>query len=615
MKISVVDLCVIVIYLIMMMAVGVVFKRFNRNANDFVRSGCRATWWLVGASCFMSTFSAWTFTGGAGVAYLAGWSFTIIFIMNALGFLIQGLFLAPWCRQLRAISLPEIIRRRFNVTTQQFIAYLELVGNVIGSGITLYGLAVFTSVMVGINIHIIILVLGFVVVFYSFSSGNWAVLATDFIQSIILFPVTLLIAFLALYKVGGLSGLEAKVAAMGLTNNYSLFNTKEFAGQVNDFTALWAIGILIGKLIEFMGLGAAKRYFGVKDGREASKAAFLASGLMLIGAFIWVVPPMVARLFYADKVMASPLANPIEASYATVCLEFLPTGMVGLVLVTMFSATMSSMDTGLNLNSAIIINDVYPALCKRFGKTPKPVSSLLPLAKICTIILGAMIVMLALCFSQLKGVGMFRLMMELTAIFGSIIGVPMLLGMFIKKAPAWSGIVSIAVGAIPSAIGFFSGSSVFSDIPLLATPWTFQTRVFMNVAVTSAAFLLTMPFYRPSEKYKQQVDEFFTTMKTPVDFEKEVGGSVDISQLIIIGGFTMITGVLINLLHFVPGLSTADRYGIIFVSTAIMLTGLFLYIAGKRSYKTLQSTGKSDSGRITEENLIEMDIDMDGNQA
>lgn len=606
MKVSIVDLIVIAVYLVLMMIIGVVFQRFNRNADDFVRSGCKATWWLTGASCFMSIFSAWTFTGGAGVAYEAGWSFTILFVMNAVGFAVQGLFLAPWFRQLRAVSVPEVIRRRFDVNTQQFIAYLGMLTGVFGAAITLYGLAVFTSAMTGFDVRAIIVALGFVVVFYSFTSGSWAVMATDFIQAIVLFPVTLLITFLALYKVGGLGGLETKIAEMGLTNHFRLFNTKEFAGQMNDFTMFWAVGIFLGKSVEFIGMGASRRYFTVKDGREASKAAFLAAVLMIAGAFLWAIPPMVARLFFADKVMASGLANPIEASYAVICAEFLPQGLIGLVLVAMFSATMSSMDVGLNSNAAIIINDAYPALCRRLGWQQRQGAAMVRFAKVWTLILGAIIILLALNFSQLKGVGMFRLMLELSAIFGSVIGVPMVLGLFLKKTPPWAASFTIMIGAIPSTLGFLSGSTMFAGLPLLATPWNYQVRVIVNIVVTTAVFLLSMRFYRPVETYRRQVEEFFTVMRTPVDFEKEIGGNVDISQLVIIGGFSMLTGLLIALLHLVPNLTWIDRGGITFVSVSILISGLLLFIAGKRSQRALRQLNQ----RTREENSAPLEPDL-----
>ncbi|MBT5168557.1 MAG: transporter, partial [Opitutales bacterium] len=63
-----VEYIVIISYLILLLAVGWYFKRFNKDTNDFLKGGCRGTWWLVGMSSFMSAFSAWTFTGAAGVA-------------------------------------------------------------------------------------------------------------------------------------------------------------------------------------------------------------------------------------------------------------------------------------------------------------------------------------------------------------------------------------------------------------------------------------------------------------------------------------------------------------------------------------------------------------------
>jgi hypothetical protein len=64
-KIGITDAVVILGYLVVMVLLGIAFKRFTRDANDFVRSGCRATWWLVGSSSYMAAFSAWTFTRGA----------------------------------------------------------------------------------------------------------------------------------------------------------------------------------------------------------------------------------------------------------------------------------------------------------------------------------------------------------------------------------------------------------------------------------------------------------------------------------------------------------------------------------------------------------------------
>jgi solute:Na+ symporter, SSS family len=584
-SISIIDYIVIGVYLVSMVLVGIVFKRFNQNTDDFVRSGCRATWWLVGTSSFMTAFSAWTFTGAAGAAYEAGWSFTVIFATNAIGFLVQALFLAPWFRQLRAVSIPEVVKRRFNVQTQQFVAYLGSFVGIFGAAITLYGLAVFTAAVFGMNIKVVIIALGVVVLFYSCTSGNWAVMATDFIQAIILFPLTLLIAILALIEIGGVGGLMHEIEVQGLTEQYKLFNTGEFNDRVIDFSLMWGLGLLIFKCCGYMGLSASRRYFAVKDGKEAKKAAWLAFFLMLGGTFIWIIPPMVARLRFADAVMSVGGSKPAETAFAIISMKLLPQGMVGLMVVAMFAATMSSMDTGLNTNAAVFINDIYPALCRVFRKKALEGRRLLFLAQAWTLVLGSIIIAIAINFSQLKGVGVFRLMQELGAVFGSVVGVPMLLGLFIRKTPPWSAMAAILIAAIPSAIGYMSGSKIFADIPLLAEPWKIYVRFFLNAGVGGSVFIASALFYKYSPKeYMRHLNAFFTCMKTPVDFEKEVGGAVDLSQLLIVGAFTGIIGLLICLLTFIPNSwGFGGRSGILFVGGTITGVGLLLFLAGRRS--------------------------------
>ena len=85
-----IEYCVIGVYLLLLIAVGWVVKRYNRDDSDYFRNGCKGTWWLVGASAFMVQFSAWTFTGAAGAAYEAGWSVMVIFLANAAGYFVAA---------------------------------------------------------------------------------------------------------------------------------------------------------------------------------------------------------------------------------------------------------------------------------------------------------------------------------------------------------------------------------------------------------------------------------------------------------------------------------------------------------------------------------------------
>src|SRR5262245_65047027 len=71
-SVHVIDYVVLVCYLLLMAGIGAYFMRFMRVGADFLKGGNRVEWWVAGMASFMSGFSVWTFTGGAGFAYRQG---------------------------------------------------------------------------------------------------------------------------------------------------------------------------------------------------------------------------------------------------------------------------------------------------------------------------------------------------------------------------------------------------------------------------------------------------------------------------------------------------------------------------------------------------------------
>ncbi len=100
-------------YLVTLVSVGLVFRRFSSDTSDYFRAGGKAAWWLIGGSVFMRGFSAWTFTGAAGAAFQAGWSLPMMFGANVVGFLTVAAVSGGWFRQLRCITSVDMIRLRF----------------------------------------------------------------------------------------------------------------------------------------------------------------------------------------------------------------------------------------------------------------------------------------------------------------------------------------------------------------------------------------------------------------------------------------------------------------------------------------------------------------------
>lgn len=608
----IVEYIVIAGYLAFLVLMGLVFRSFNSNVSDYFRSGCKATWWLVGASAFMGVFSAWTFTGAAGSAFESGWSILIIFLGNVVAFGVHALMLAPWFRQLRAVTAPEVIKKRFGPGTQQVYAWLYAVLGMLQAAVWLWSLSVFIAAVFDWNtvaqslgmteVQFIIAVVGLVVLTYSVSGGSWAVMATDVIQSVVLIPLTILVAFLCIIEIGGISNLFSGIRDAGLEDKFHIISPPGELQPQEDhpdfwkYTWIFAWATLIYKVVTFSTIDVAQKYFGVKDGKEARLAALLAGGLMLLGMGFWFVPPIVARLLWSDEVLAMDLSKPAEGAYAVAGMKVLPTGLVGLMIVSMLSATMSSMDSGLNKNAAVFTRDIIPFFKRLTGTAEFSARASFLIAQVTSFILGVSIIGIALYFAKRGesggGKGVFEMMLDIGAMLSLPMAVPLALGLFIKRVPAWSAFVSVAAGVVPSAIALLASKDVFSDqlvnalpgflSPLFDSSWPYHLKVFINLGVGSLAFLATIPFWaKVSQQTRQRTDEFFETMHKPIDFKAEVGEANDGAQLKVIGSFTAAVGIGITLLVAIPSHTWADRLSVLFVGGFVALVGGGLVLAGK----------------------------------
>ncbi|HSS97404.1 MAG TPA: hypothetical protein VLK33_10250, partial [Terriglobales bacterium] len=316
------DYIVIGLYGLLMVVVGIYVMRFNRGASEYFRGGSRIPWLVAGLSCFMSGFSAWTFTGAAGVAYRAGFAATGLYIGNALSFLLGYFVFAERWRRSRITTVMEYLSARFNFVTHQTFSWSTILFQLFMSASMLYGLSVFVSSACGLPVAWTILIAGSLIIFYCMVGGLWAVVVTDFLQASILMPFCLVLVVTSLARVGGISGFIHSLPIE--------MKTIHFSGEFGwVYLVSWTIMVSFGYNTSAM----AQRYFSVDDERSARKVALLCCGLFALGAFLWFIPPMVMRIIYPDLHAVWPsLANPSEASYAVASLTLLPHGLIGVML-------------------------------------------------------------------------------------------------------------------------------------------------------------------------------------------------------------------------------------------------------------------------------------------
>jgi solute:Na+ symporter, SSS family len=587
------DYAVISFYFLFMLLIGWVCRRFIANTSDYFRGGGKVLWWMVGSSAFMLSFSAWTFTGAASKAYQDGAIVLAIYVGNAIGFLFNYFFFAARFRQMRVVTAMQAVRKRFGAANEQFFTWLQIPLGVLYAGIWLMGLSVFISAVFNQSLAATITVTGAVVLVIAVLGGSWAVVAGDFIQMLILMPVTIVAAIFALAQVGGIGLFLQKVP------HRHLFLTEGARGEI---LYLWIIAILIKQFIVTNTLLEASRYLTVKDTRNARLAALLGTVLFLIGPLVWFIPPMVAAITHPDLHQMFPrLPNPSEGAYVAACFDFMPAGMIGLLISGIFAATMSAMDGGLNRNAGFFVKNFYQIVLRPAAKE----TELLFAAKITTCVFGVLVIFAALAFSTWSGTSLFKLMQNFGALVAIPYSMPLVWGTVIKRAPSWAGWSTVLVGFSASLVGlnFFNANWIqhLMDWGQLTKreqdDWSLLMGVLLNVFICSLWFLGSCAFakLRPAEE-KIRVEEFFTAMNTPVDFEREGGVASDAQQYRTLGTLCLIYGSFLALMLLIPNPLTG-RLGILFCVACMLIPGGMLLWTSSRAKHAGLSIAPADISR------------------
>lgn len=527
---------------------------------------------MVGMSSFMASISAFTFTGNAGGIFEAGPSPAIIyFAINSAGFVFV-FFLAGWFRQSRATTLQDIIRRRFGPEVEQLNCYLAIILGPVFAAVQLLSLGVFCSSIFGFPLIPSLVVIGSVVITYSVVGGRWAVMATDFFQSLILIPIVLLVAFLCLKEIGGISGFLEHLKDPALGADYDFVNEPgHWPGD--RFSSKWMWVVYISTFLQTLSFVYAPRYLAVRDGKEARKAAMLTFGLGWVGTLIWLIPPMVARFLIADEVLVTDIAQPVTASYALIAQHVLPNGLLGVLVVAMFAATMSSMDTGLNGVTGTVVKNMLPPLFRKLRLPEIREENQLLWCKMITLLFGVFIIGYSVYLGIQDKVELFDILILIGSIIGLPMGIPLTVGIFLKNLPRWSYFSISGCALIPSIWSYY-------DKVAHGKEWLMQDRILYILVFSLVGTLLSIPFYKYSKAdYKERVASLFEDMRTPVDFEKEIGGNNDVKQLRAMGSTCVAGGGFLLLLLLAPN-PVFERLCVLFVAGFVAgIGGLMLRTA------------------------------------
>ena len=568
-------------YFTLIVGIGFAFKGMAKNStSDYFRGGGRMLWWMVGSTAFMAQFSAWTFTGAAGKAYTDGFAVSLVFFANTFAYFCGWAYFSHRFRQMRVDTPTEGIKRRFGQQNETFFSWALIVFSVINAGVWLNALGVFSSAVFNADITLTIIATGLTVLFVSVLAGAWGVVASDFVQTLVVAVVSIACAIVALVQVGGPVEMVTQFPSdfmMGPDMNYGLLLVGTF------------VFFLAKQMITIMNLNDSFRFLNAKDSDNARKAALLAMVLMGFGSIIWFIPPWVSAILYPNAAAAFPeLGNKAaDAVYLVFARNTMPIGTVGLLLAGLFAATMSSMDSSLNKNAGIFVRSIYQPLLARKNKVIDD-KHLLKVSRVVSFACGILVISVALFFKSLKELSLFDLMMSLSTMIQVPLLIPLIFGLFIKKTPNWAPWVTVALGL------FISWFMMNILTPQVFANWlglnelTRRESVDMNLMLTIAAHLIftagffcsTTFFYKAEQdEHKQEREKFFVDIETPV-IADNVQDDYDRKQRDKLGSMVLLMGSGVTLMALIPN-PLWGRGMFVACALVILVVGVFL----KRSAK------------------------------
>jgi SSS family solute:Na+ symporter len=529
------DYLVILSYFAVVVSVGLYFARYIRQSKDYFAAGNIMPWWLAGTSFYKASFSALLFVIYNEIAYKYGIVAIVILWVSPLCVLFAGYFTAHLWRRARVITPLGFMERRYNTTVHQVFVWTGLPLRMFDNGLKILSTSIIFAVALrglGINIIHFMVIIGIIMILYSFLGGQMAVVVIDFVNISILAVATISLFILTLGKVGNLGELIKKFPP-GFLNpapepygwSYLIFTV--FIITFLTYSASWAL---------------VQKYNTLRSEKETRKMVWWIAFLMFIMPPIFFFPGLAAR------VLIPGIENAKEV-YAIISMRILPAGLMGFILASVISSTMSTLGSEFNTLSGVLTRDFY----KRKIKPGLSEKEEIFMGRAFTIFVGIVIVLFAILFNALKGFNLMDIMFRIFSAFGPAIMIPLVFGLLFKKFNArgtlWGLIAGSAVGVVLVLTNFLL-IPVYAD-QMKANPrldfwlrsgWNSAATVLSVAATIIGMWLGTMSKPAPKEE-QERAKGFFSDLQKPFLFEEKE--KKILSPFKIIGFMLVVFGLLI----------------------------------------------------------------------
>lgn len=472
------DYIIIITYLIGFIGLGFVFKK-NENSKDYFLGGRSLGWFPLSLSTMATQLSAISFISApafVGLKMGGGLKWLTFEMAVPIAMLLIMLLVIPPLFRSGIVSIYEYVERRFDYSTRMILSIVFQISRALSTGVMVYAIAFILQAVLSLDFGVTILIISVITIVYSWQGGMKAVVWGDAIQMIILFAGLIVCL---IYGWVNLSAVSDTISFDPERLNVIDMNMGLGEGQEYGIFPMIFGGLFLYMSYYGCDQTQAQRLLSAKD-KGTIKKLLLANGLLrfpvvliycimglVIGSLVMNTPEFLSDIqtLTKNEFPEEFAANGIKADLMmpVFILNYLPHGFIGLLMIGIMSAAMSSLSSTINSLSAVTVEDVL----NRIGVVNE--NNYMQYSKYMVVFWGVVCIGAAFLFG-----GSNSPVIEIINAIGSVFYGPILatfiLAIFSKKVTALgmkSGImVSVMINLIFSKtmqgiIGFDPGISVF----------------------------------------------------------------------------------------------------------------------------------------------------------
>jgi len=283
---SFIDWTVLVVTLVGIILYGLYKSRSEKNLESYFLLNRSSSWFIILLGIMGTQASAVTFLSAPGQSYTDGMRFVQYYFGLPLAMVVLCITFVPVFHKLKLFTAYEFLEKRFDGKTRTFASLLFLLQRGLSTGISISAPSIILSSLLGWNILWTNILMGGLLIIYTFSGGAKAVAYTQQIQFIIVIAGMLIVAYMVIHLLPGNLGLSDALHIGGKAGKLNVITSgrEENKFQWNDRYNIWS-GIIGGFFLQLSYFGTDQsqvgRYLTARSTRE-SRLSLLLNGLVKI---------------------------------------------------------------------------------------------------------------------------------------------------------------------------------------------------------------------------------------------------------------------------------------------------------------------------------------------